>query len=40
MSISEHGFNPLPPAPNTTKVVEVLQTNEIIYDNIEWRNFN
>ena len=32
MSISEHGFNPLPPAPNTTKVVEVLQTHEIIYD--------
>ena len=32
MSISEHGFNPLPHAPNTTKTVEVLQTQEIIYD--------
>ena len=32
MSISEHGFNPLPHAPNTTKTVEVLQPQEIIYD--------
>lgn len=32
MSISDHEFRPLPHAPNTTKVVEVLQTQEIIYD--------
>jgi amino acid permease len=32
MSMSDHEFRPLPHAPNTTKVVEVLQTQEIIYD--------